>query len=171
MTNEQFSTLQNLLNGEADCYAQAVERMRTKKEALLKNDLDTLEKTDQELMALHQRARSLEQKRLQLTGEMGYHDIPLSELIPQLPAEYAGVLAQTRKRLISLVRELEQLNRNHVDLLTLSLKWVEESVTVIAEILTPQAASYGAQTGKKGKGRSPAPPSQAPPQSTFSHQA
>lgn len=168
--NPELNRLHNILEEEIHCYETAASRMADKKDCLLSGNTEQLMNVDKELLNLSQKATQLEKTRLGVIQEMGYGEVTLEKLINKIDPLQARIFHQTRQRLLRAVTDVDRLNKNNRDLLDLSLKWVEESVELIANLLTPEGASYdasGAKTKKPGsKPNATRPTPSSPIQST-----
>lgn len=165
---DTLNRLQALLEEEIGHYRLAAEKLAVKREILVTNQPQKLLGIDQELLALSRKAAQYEKQRTQLMHELGAPNTRLEVLIHQLEPQYAGQFLRTRDRLIRAVADMERLNQENRDLLSLSLKWIQETVEIIGNVLVPEAASYDAQGGKHKTRKTNA---SDPIQSTVNHSA
>lgn len=166
---ETIERLYGILEEEVRQQQAIAEKLAHKSELLASNKPQGLGKLDRELMTLAQKATQLEKQRQAAISELGHAGSTLKNVIPQLPATEVPRFQQVRDRLITTAKATERLNRDNQDLLTLSLQWIQDTVEIIANALTPEAASYNAQGSKVS-----AQPARKPatiPQSTVSHSA
>lgn len=161
---ERLTALLELLESETRQLEAAREQLNLKRQVLVSGQPQGLVPIDRELMALSKKAGELAKEREALTRQMGWEKQTLKSLIPQMPAQFMPRFTATRDRLQRAALDVERLNRENRDLLTLSLKWVQDTVEVIAATLNPEGASYTAQGSKKGHPK--ASSNQAPAQST-----
>lgn len=152
--NESIETLKTILTQQEAVYADVEERIHQKRQALIEGSVHQLAEIDQELVSLGQRMSRLEAERMELMSTMGYVNKPLAELIPDLPSEQAAELRDLRIRLRARIYNVRSANDQARSLLDLSIKWIEDTVEVIAKAVMPEAASYGQQNGKYQPGKS-----------------
>ncbi len=167
--NEQLNMLHGILAEEICQYEAVSERLTRKSQVLAANKPKQLAQIDRELLALSRKATQLEQERQRTMTQIGCPNWSLTELIAHLPPKQASRFTQSRERLRQAVQNTADLNRDNRDLLDLSLRWIQETVEIIANALAPEGASYTAQGGKNSTHNT----SQAasPLQSTISHSA
>jgi chromosome segregation ATPase len=154
---------------ETEQYRQAVDALQRKKNALVSRKPQTLLPIDRELMAISRKAAQIGQERQCLMNELGHSEGRLEALIEQVRQyhpEAVGKIRDARQRLLGVIEEMGRLNQESRSLLDLSLKWIQETVDLITSAISPEAACYNAQGGKKKA--SGAPP---PIQSTVNHSA
>lgn len=168
-TNDCLNILHGILEDEIRQYEAAAEKLTRKNEMLATGKPEGLGKLDRELLTLSQKAAQLEQDRRAIMAKLGHANQTLSDLIPTLPAQQIPRFAHSRERLISAITTADSLNRDNRDLLTISLHWLQETIEIIANAITPEAASYTAQGAKN----TAQPNSNAAtlPQSTVNHSA
>ena len=71
-------------------------------------------------------------------------DSRLSEFIKKLDPDLAEPLTDLRKRLVEVIAYIQKMNRLNIYLIESSIKWIEHSVTTIANVLSPESAAYNA---------------------------
>lgn len=139
----QMEDFKRVLNQEIEVHTDIEQLLAHKKETIVQGDLDTLAKLDTTLEKLTQRIRELEQERLALMVRMGNEGETLREFIDSLATgEDARLLAQAREKLVQATTEIKHLSQTNRDLLTQSIRFIEQSVDFIASILAPEGASY-----------------------------
>ncbi len=153
--NEQIEMLKTILTHQEAVYADVEDRIHQKRRVLIEGDVHRLAGIDQELATLAQQVTRLEQERMGLLTRMGYADQPLSEVISRLPVEEAAHLRDLRTRLRARIDNIRTANDQARSLLDLSIKWIEDTVEIIAKVVMPEAASYGNQNGKCQPGKAP----------------
>lgn len=137
---EEFKTI---LNEEIALYHDLELQLEQKKQILATNDLDALVRIDTEIEKLNERGRELEQKRLASMVRMGQGASTFREFIASLESgEDTLFLERARVQLTRSIEEIRKLSRANVDLLTQSIRFVEQSVETIASILAPESPAY-----------------------------
>ncbi len=164
--NPNLDALHGILEEETRQYELVAEKLTRKKESLVANKPQLLTQVDQELITLTQKATSLGKQRTALMRELGYAELTLEKMIQTLDPIYASRFIHVRNRLMRAAQDVERLNRDTRDLLDIALNWIQETVEIIANALTPEASSYNAKGGKAKNG-SDAPA--VPIQSTINH--
>lgn len=166
-TTEQFEPLYRLLETELAQSQLAVDALQRKKMALVASKPQTLLQVDRELQAIARKTRQLEKERQHLMAELGYPKARLETVIETMPSQLGKRFRILREQLLRSIQDAGQLNRESQNLLNLSLAWIQETVEIIANAITPECVSYNAQGGKGKKGNLLAPPVQ----STINHSA
>jgi hypothetical protein len=165
-----LSELLSLLNQETDAYCQVEEKLLAKKKILIQGDLDQLTRVDLDLVSLGQLTANLEQQRLEWMAAMGCGHQTLLALCQQLEPHQARPLLEARGRLTRVLERVQVLSRQNQSLLNLSMKWIQQTVKSIVQLVTPEATSYSAN-GEKGKSAQGQPDASLLGQSTISHSA
>lgn len=165
-----LDALHQVLHDELQQAERTREALRRKQEALLTNQPKTLPDIDRELLALARKAKQLEGQRFELMRGLGHPDQTLEQLIQHLPPPESRRFTQMRDQLRRALLDVAHLNQENRTLLDLSIRWVRETVELIANALTPEGASYTAQGAKNRPDGSGAAPSSLA-QSTINHQA
>ncbi|WP_373533002.1 flagellar protein FlgN [Vampirovibrio sp.] len=148
---EQLTRLLQLLEHETRQLEAAKEQLNLKRHVLVSGQPQGLVPIDRELMTLSKKVGEIAREREVLTRQMGWEQHTLKSLIPTMPAQFVPRFTTTRDRLHRTAMDVQRLNQENRDLLNLSLKWVQDTVEVIATALNPEGASYTAQGGKKLK--------------------
>jgi hypothetical protein len=91
----------------------------------------------------------LERGRIALLIHMGHKDKSLKDFIECLDVNNAQPFIEARQRLVRVVENVRELNTESRSLLELSVKWIEDSVSLIAQLLMPEASSYSPVMDKK----------------------
>ncbi len=144
----QLTLLQNLLNQQAEVYSDVEKQMIQKQHILIEGDPNKLASVDQTLAILGQRLTQLENQRIELLEAMGHQDKTLNEVLQTLPQHQTKTLRESRSHLIRSIKNIKIENDKTRSLLNLSIRWVEETVELIANALVPEAGTYNA-TGVK----------------------
>ena len=79
---------------------------------------------------------------------MGHPDKTLTQLIAGMPKQDASRLLPLRDNLKRVLGDIQEENKQTKSLLDLSIRWVAQTVEVIAEALTPEGASYNRRGGR-----------------------
>lgn len=166
---EQLSELLRLLESETRQMEAARDQLNIKRQILVEGKPKELVAIDRQLLALSKKANELAREREALTLQLGCPQETLKSMIPRMPAQFIPRFRLVRDQLQRAAMDVEQLNRENRELLNLSLKWVQDTVEVIANALNPEGASYTPQGGKKTK--QGVPNDMAPTQSTVIHTA
>lgn len=142
-TRIEMEDFKHLLNQEITLHDGIEQCLKQKQEVIIQGDLATLATLDSTLENMTQQIRALEQERLALMVRMGREGETLREFIANLEhGEDAHVLDQARTQLIQVTNDIKSLSRSNRDLLTQSIRFIEQSVDFIASILAPEGASY-----------------------------
>jgi flagellar biosynthesis/type III secretory pathway chaperone len=165
---KHIQDLVGILQQESQQLEAARHQLQLKQQALVSGAMDQLPRIDRELVAIGKQCATLSRKREALSHQSGWGQQPLKQIIAQLPAQYVPRLTRLREQLKRLAQDVEQSNRETRDLLSLSLQWTQDTITVVRSALNPDAASYNAQGEKQAKANHH--PASAL-QSTISHSA
>lgn len=146
--NQELELLKRILDQEIESYGQVEQKMAEKNQVLIRGNASELSRLDRELIALNQRTIELEKQRISLMMNMGKQNYSLQEFINSLDIHKAAPLIEARQRLNRVIGNVRDLNSQNKRLLEISLKWIETSVETIAQMLTPQGASYDGKGDK-----------------------
>jgi flagellar biosynthesis/type III secretory pathway chaperone len=113
-----------------------------KKELIIKGKVEELAELDRHIESVTCQILELEQNRLLLLETDSSKDTKLSDFIKKLDKESAVVLTDLRTQLIAVMDRIQKVNTINIDLIDNSIKWIEHSVTTIANIIAPESASY-----------------------------
>lgn len=139
----KMEDLKRILNEEIALYNRIEQHLAEKKQHIIQGNLEQLVQVDNELEKLSQQGKVLEQERLALMVSIGREGETLREFIASLESgEDSHLLNQARTRLIETTNSIKTLSKTNRDLLTQSIRFIEQSVNVIASILAPEGASY-----------------------------
>jgi hypothetical protein len=163
-----LDALHGVLEEEIRQYEAAVQVLTRKKEVLVSGKPQSLGQIDRELLALSQKAGQLEKQRQLIMQSTGCADLTLEKLMLQMEPGDVRIFSVTRERLRRVMQDAARLNQESRDLLDLALHWIQDTVELIADALTPDATSYDAQ-GSKVRRAGAAPSGET--QSTITHSA
>jgi flagellar biosynthesis/type III secretory pathway chaperone len=139
----EMEDFKRILNEEITLYSEMEQYLAQKKQIIIQGDLNRLVQVDDELEKLTQRAQDLEQERIALMVSMGREGDTLRDFIASLETgEDTHLLTHARSQLVEATESIKTLSLTNRDLLTQSIRFIEQSVGVIASILTPEGASY-----------------------------
>jgi hypothetical protein len=142
-TRIEMQDFKRLLDSEIELYNRIEVLMAEKKQAIVLGDLDKLIQLDNVIEQLTEHARDLEKERLALMVQMGRDGETLREFIDSLESgEDAVMLNHARAQLINTMDGIKRLSKSNRDLLTQSIRFIEQSIDVIASILAPKGPSY-----------------------------
>ncbi len=148
---QPIQDLISILQQESQQLEAARQQLQLKQQALVSGAIDQLPPIDRQLSAIGKQCATLSRNRDELARQSGWGQRPLKQIIAELPAQYVPRLSQLREQLTRLARDVEQSNRETRDLLTLSLKWTQDTIAVVRGALNPDAASYNAHGEKQAK--------------------
>ena len=146
-THANLEPLESCLTRMLVLYEQLEQHMQTKRDAIIQGNLDALLAIDTQVIQLTQQTQAQENTRLALMPELGYEPTcPLSTVIDHIPeADTQLRLNRLRHDLRLSVERVNTLSVNNQDLLSQSLRFVEQSMTLISELVSPAGASYSAR--------------------------
>lgn len=149
--NQELELLKSILDQEIESYGEVEQKMAEKNQVLIRGNASELSRLDRELIALNQRTIELEKQRIALMMNMGKPNHSLQDFINSLEIHKAAPLIEARQRLHRVIDNVRDLNSQNKRLLEISLKWIETSVEAIAQMLTPQGASYDGKGDKNNR--------------------
>lgn len=167
LTAAQAELLHRVLSEQILQYQAIQTLLERKRDIVVSGQPQDLQAVDRELLSLSHKVAQLEQERQVFQVENGYSDWTLEQLLRQAPLSCVARLREARDQLIRLLQDTEQLNRENRELLSLSLQWIQDTVSVIAKAVEPEGSSYTAQGSKVRKPHGDVVP--AALQSTVSH--
>jgi hypothetical protein len=115
-----------------------------KKEVIIKGHAEYLSEIDKNIEAVACQLLELEQKRLQLVSNYVSKDTKLSEFIDKLDPEVSLSLKDIREQLVGVMENIQKMNKLNLYLINNSIKWIEHSISTIANVIAPESASYNA---------------------------
>lgn len=140
--DDQLAELATILNQQVELYDTVDNLMQKKRLILVKGNAYELSNIDQKLTTLAQKGSQLEERRIKLLKEMGYHNLSLKEVIQKLSVQQAKTLNPIREQLKRSIQRVQSSNNQTKGLLQLSLNWVADTVELIAKAIAPESASY-----------------------------
>lgn len=166
---ETLSALLAVLEQETRQLEATCDQLNIKRQILVAGKPDELLAIDRELLTLGKKATELAREREQLTLTLGCQQETLKSMITRMPAQFVPRFMMTRNQLQRAALDMTRLNREVQDLLNLSLKWVQDTVDVIASAMNPEGSSYTPKGSKTNRQATPHHPT--PSQSTIIHDA
>lgn len=155
---EELEAFKALLNEEIVLHQTIEQRLEEKKQIIIRGDLVALTDLDDQLEALSRQALELEESRLAMMIQMGRDDATLKEFIASLRDENdTRLLEHAREQLVTTTQNIRDLCRTNTDLITQSIRLIEQSVGFIASILAPGGASYANPADRRSQMAPPAP--------------
>lgn len=148
--SEAIPALLAVLEAETAQLEQARQKLDMKRQILVSGKALHLAPLDRELMALSRKSQELAREREALTQQLGTANEPLKAFISRLPAQHIPAFSRVREKLQRAAMDVERLNQENRDLLSLSLHWIQDTVEIIAASLAPESACYAPQKGKLG---------------------
>lgn len=137
--NKEVFELEKILNQEIEAYLKLEEYIDGKKNYLINNDIEKVKSVDTELEKYNQIVEKLEQKRKQIYPD----NLSLKEIIERIEnKEQANKISSLRDKLKSILPNIQKQNTINAELLKHSLKIVEKSINIIANVLVPEGSAY-----------------------------
>ena len=152
-----INQLIEVMNEQAERHSELLGLSVEEKDAIIQNDVDTLQKLVNLKNIVISQNNRLEKKRITLVNDIaevlghGKKDIDLSELIELLDgqAEQAE-LREVGARLRQIVTELKEANDLNKELLESALEFVDYSLNALRSTIAPEPPAY--PTNIRGKG-------------------
>lgn len=143
----RLEPLESCLTRMMVLYEQLEQRMHEKRDAIIQGNLDNLLAIDTRVAQLTQETQRQEVQRLAMMPELGYSsDCPLTIVIEEAANRDEQLrLKNLRNQLRLSVERVSTLSQSNQDLLNQSLRFVEQSMTMISELVSPAGASYSAR--------------------------
>jgi len=157
MVNQLIDVMNEQVERHKELHGLSLEE----KDAIIKNDIETLQKlVNLKNMVISQNNR-LEKQRISLVADIAEvlglkgQELDLAALVDLLDGqvEQAG-LREVGKRLKEIVTELKEVNDINKELLETAIDFVEYSLNALRSTLMPEPAEYPlkGQSGDDGKG-------------------
>lgn len=146
-----MENLIEILNGECSEYEGLLKLSNEKTAFIVKGDLENIQRITDEEQEWVGRLNRLEKKRIEVTADIAnvlnkdVTTLKLTNLIQLLNARPAEqqLLAETKERLQTVVREMQQINERNRELIQHSLELVEFDLNLLQSMKTaPQTANY-----------------------------
>ena len=154
--NRAIGMLEAVLGRQIELHRRMLEVAESKRESILKGDIEVLEKVVAEEKKLVTEIEEEERKRLavipMIQRGLGLSESAdkLSDLIERIPESSRGKLPVIRAELKSIIEECRRKTRHNAELLKASLAHVESFLKSVAEASNPDV-NYR-KDGKKGYG-------------------
>lgn len=149
--------LLELLNEQAARYEELLGLSREKRDAVVANDLESLQKITHLENLLASQTQKLERKRLAVTKDIALvlnkreHDLSLNVLIEAMDGQpEQEALAETGRRIRTTLAELSDINENNAALIQNALDYVEYSLNIIRSSVSQSPAYYTAKGDELG---------------------
>lgn len=133
-----FNSLAVLLEGQKEIYKELLNLARLKQTELVKGSIETLDNLNkQEEMLVFQVGR-IEEERFKCTNDLidtyGLDkDAVLRDLIDTAPAEVKEILEDLQKSMTDLLKQLEKINNENMDLIKQSLRFIHFSLETMTQ--------------------------------------
>lgn len=134
--------LESNLKQQLKYYEEMEELSIEKKNLIIKGDAEKLATLDRNIESLACQVLTLEQKRLQIQQETFSKDAQIVDIVKNLPDADANIINEIRLKLKSTLSNIQKINTMNIYLIENSIKWIEHSVTTIANYLAPESAAY-----------------------------
>lgn len=134
--------LENNLSEQLNYYNQMNSLTEEKKDLIIKGDAESLAELDRRIESIACHVLELEKKRFDILAGKVQKESKLSEFITQLDERLAKPLTELRKKLIDVMGQIQKKNELNVYLINNSIKWIEHSVSTIANVIAPESAAY-----------------------------
>jgi len=150
---EKLKSLMEILKKEANLYEKLLGLCREEKGVIIKGDLKTLERITKGQEDLFLELRAWEKARQLLIKDLRKvlslsEEVTFSQLIKKLREPFASQCKQLQKRIVSLMKDIEQVNKTNTSLITYSIKFIDDCFALLTE--TKEIPLY-TSNGKSGK--------------------
>ncbi len=137
--------LAEILEKEAGVYTNYLDLAIKKKQALIENDVLTLESITDEEKSLSTKVLALEAARAEYLREQGYpSNINLSELLPKLPKEQRDEIKSKSENLKDILTKCKKFSDSNMTLLKQSSNYINHMIKIFSSNLNgAQPATYG----------------------------
>jgi hypothetical protein len=144
--NKEIMELEFLLNQEIEAYSKIEEYITDKNSLLVKGEMEKVKTLDEELEKYNFIIEKLERKRRQITPR----NTTLKDIINRIEDKNeAEKLAGLREKIKSILANVQRQNIISSELIKYSMKIVENSISVIANVLVPEGSAYNRTGGVK----------------------
>lgn len=134
--------LENNLTEQLSYYNQMNNLTEEKKDLIIKGDAEALADLDRHIESIACHVLELEQKRFDILAGKVDKESKLSDFINQLDEKLAVPLTVLRRNLMVVMAQIQKKNELNVYLINNSIKWIEYSVSTIANVFAPESAAY-----------------------------
>lgn len=147
--------LAEILEKEASVYTHYLDLAIKKKQALIDNDVDSLDSITDEEKSLSTKVLALEAARVEYLREQGYpSNINLSDLLPKLPKEQRDEIKTKSENLKEVLTKCKKFSDNNMTLLKQSSNYINHMIKIFSSNLNGgQPATYGKGTQKLAMGK------------------
>lgn len=133
-----FNNLTALLEGQKEIYEELLSLARLKQIELVKGSIEILDNLNKQEEMLVFRVGRLEEERFKCTNDLidtyGLDkDAALRDLIETAPAEIKGILETLQKSMADLLKQLEKINNENMDLIKQSLRFIHFSLETMTQ--------------------------------------
>lgn len=134
--------LESNLKQQLNYYKEIETLSENKKDLIIKGDAEKLATLDRSIESLTCQVLALEQKRFKMLDGKYARDAKLADIINHLGSDNKTILHDIRINLKKVLTNIQKLNKMNVYLIENSIRWIEHSVTTIANFLIPESAAY-----------------------------
>jgi len=155
---KKLRSLLDILGKEVNLYERLLRFCQKEREVIIKGDLKTLEKITKGQEDLFLELRAWEKARqilmkdlrkaLSLSGE-----VTLSQIMKRVNKPSASQLKNLQKRIVSLMRKVDQANKTNISLITYSIKFIDDCFARLTETKEVPVYASNGQSGKKEQRR------------------
>lgn len=133
-----FNNLAALLEGQKEIYEELLSLAKLKQIELVKGSIEILNNLNKQEEMLVFRVGRLEEERFKCTNDLidtyGLDkDVALHDLIDTAPAEIKGILETLQKSMTDLLKQLEKINNENMDLIKQSLRFIHFSFETLTQ--------------------------------------
>lgn len=148
--------LKEILEKEIDVYNKYFKQAVKKKQALIDNDIETLEGITSTEKELSTKILALEAARIEFLREQGYPtNIHLNDLLKELPSEDKDSIEATAQDLKEILTECKKFHDSNMNLLKQSSNYLNHMIKVFTQSINggKPAATYakGSEKFESGK--------------------
>jgi len=155
---EKIKDLTKILEKEANLYEQLLRSCEREKTVVIKGDLKTLEKIIKEQEDIFLQLRTWEKARGLLTNSFKEvlslsKEPTLSALIKKVNKPFSLQLKELQKKIISLIKDINQANKTNISLIAYSIKFIEDCFNSLAGVEEVPIYTPEGKTGRKEQKR------------------
>jgi len=143
--------IENILNYEITTYSNIQNCILSKKEALIKGDIETLQKIDNEILIYEQEITKIEAERNNIKGS--FQRMTLGEVVEKLQKidkQQAERILEKKEKIKEISQNIKKYNEVNTELIKHAIKLVENSISSIIGAFVPETKSYNSY-GKSSK--------------------
>lgn len=148
-----------LVSQEVTIFEQFLLALNQQQEALVGNDIESLETTTCKLESLTAKTREIESKRFVLVKEisqelqMGEDDVTLSKLIELVKEHESSQLARLQSTLLGLHNQITETKSRNDFLIKKSMEFVNNTITTLSGTEQKEATYSGGDKPEKAPSR------------------